>query len=252
MLAKPMLVPTSAGELVDTAIGIAKRYYPACLRVVLLPYLVAASFDYASTLPGAPGILTVINLLVTWVAGAMVEVALACASRDVLEGRAFGATPVAPIFRKRWAAIIFGHALKWIFVVFGFFMLILPGAYLMTVYFGVPYISAFEDVDMLAARDRSRELARLHLGRVFATIGVFDLAALSLGFGVIWVLGRGSLLQAPEWARSINWVLGLVIAPIRAALTAAVYLDCRIRSEGYDVDQAVAAVAPAGDAMDVA
>lgn len=63
--------------------------------------------------------------------------------------------------------------------------------------------------------------------------------------------GNGSLTQPTEWAHSANWLIGLIAAPIRGALVAAVYLDCRIRSEGYDVDQAVAAVMPAGNTVPV-
>ncbi len=242
MEARYLLRPASAGELLDTAIGMVRRYFPAYLAKTWLLYLVAASLDFISRLPAAPRFFPLFSLLVGLAVGATVEVRLACASRDLLEGRDFGATPVAPILRKRWAAIIFGYMIKWIFVIVGFAVLILPGAYMIALYFGVPCISAFEDLGLRGARYRSRELARRYIGRVFVTIGLFDIAAVLLGFAILLVLGRGHLLQIPVWARGVNWALGLVLTPIRSALTAAVYLDCRVRSEGYDLDHSAALV----------
>jgi hypothetical protein len=240
MESTPLLRPASAGELLDTAVGMAKRHYVAYLRLAWMPYLAAAALDYFSRLPAAPPGFPLVSLPAGLAVGAVVEVVLACASRDLLEGRGFAATPVGPILRKRWAAIVFGYLVKWVLVLVGFFLVILPGAYLLTLYFGVPYISAFEDVGLRAARRRSRDLARKHLARVFLTIGLFDLGAISLGLGVLLLVSQGQMTQAPAWARWISWLLGLTLAPLRGALSAAVYLDCRVRSEGYDLDYSLA------------
>jgi len=236
-----LLVPRSAGELLDTAIIVGRRHYFTLVRLAALPYGVGLGFALIGGAPEVPAFVSLLIFLVTVVLAGLAEGCTIVTCSDLVHGRVLGTTN--PWTRVRQFAIptVLGYSLKWMLAILGFFLLIAPGAYILCLYFGIPAVTLLEGVGLRQARRRSRDLARAHLGRIFATIGLFDLAVLVASFGAIFLLSDPNTAGTPPLATVISWVVGLMLLPIRSALVTLVYYDCRIRSEGYDLEQAAVA-----------
>jgi hypothetical protein len=56
----------------------------------------------------------------------------------------------------------------------------------------------------------------------------------ALGFGAIF----SDAGELPTWATVTNWAVTVLVVPLHATLMAAVYMDFRIRQEGYDIQVA--------------
>jgi len=227
--------PLTAGELLDMSVGLARSRFRQLAGTVAPWYVLGASIDVASR-PARPETPIRLHLfLLTLTISALAECRLSLEALDILKGRPPDASSYRNALRRRWLAIILGYSLKWLSVIAGFLVLLLTGAYLTTIYFAVPFVSAAENLGVSGARGRSLALSRPHLGRIFASLGLFDLGLSVLSVAMTLASTGGRFSQRQPWSGVASWTLGLLVAPIRAALIAAVYLDCRVRSEGYDL-----------------
>jgi hypothetical protein len=238
------LTPLSAGELLDHAIVMARRYFFVLLRPVAPLYLFGCAVALLSRTGSAP-VLPYISFLLSLAVSAVGECVAVLAAHDVLHG----AVPEAlqPWRRVRpvlWPASV-GYMIKWVLTIGGLLIIILPGAYLLCIYFAVPTVSLTEGLGVRAARHRSRELARTHLTRIFLTVGLVELG-LALSTVIISYSMRHFGISPNSLAITlIGWIIGFGFLPLKASLMVLVYLDCRVRSEGYDLIQQAAALGAA-------
>ncbi len=135
-----------------------------------------------------------------------------------------------PRLRPALPALLGGAVIKWLLVVTGMVLLVVPGMYLLSLYFVVPAVSLLEGVGIRRAQQRSALLARRDLGRMFGTVAIHDallfvvptLAQLAIfGFGV----------AIPPWSWYLLWLVPALVAPVRIALVVLVYFDARGRME---------------------
>src|SRR5206468_11237968 len=101
---------------------------------------------------------------------------LACV--DVLDGRPISRSRAWRTVRSRLAPTIAGFTLKWVMCLLGLALFIVPGAYLICVYFAVLLVTLLERANVRLTRGRSLRLARGNFRRVFLTIGLFDLGVM--------------------------------------------------------------------------
>ena len=156
------------------------------------------------------------------------------ASWDLLHGNPPTTASSWRLVSPRAIAVAVGYALKWILIVIGLFLLIAPGFYLIGRWFAVPTTSVLEQASMREAFQRSRDLVELDLRRVLSTLGLVEMGTLLL------VLAASALLPGGLESSSIVQILAvsvvwIVLLPFRAGLMTLLYLEIRMRREGYDL-----------------
>jgi hypothetical protein len=225
----------SPSDLVDHAVVLGRRHFLGLLGLGLVPLLGATWAGHLSAEAGGMRTLTGLAFTVAaYMLHGLSEAAIIAGAWELLHGRPAGLLPVWAMVARRGPSAAIGYSIKAIMIILGMF-LVVPGFYLLALYFAVPAATVIEGVGIRASFARSRALARDSMMRILLSIGLVWIvtAAVSIGLQLgLPVLGvaRGSPLI---YLAGVLW--SLLIAPIRGALTALVYLDIRMRREGYDL-----------------
>lgn len=231
----PLLL--SRAELIDASLVFTKRYFVSILRAALPAILVSFAVDMLFELlaPGSDSAAEMLAQMMTW---GLAEGMAFAACWEIVHGNEPTPGRAWVLVGPRLFATVFGYALKWVFILIGLFLLILPGVYLIALYFAVPAASIAERASLRQAFRRSRTLARSDLKRLMLLLGTFQVAVLILGFGFVAAATGGSF-ETPTSPSVIElmlgWAFGIALLPLEAALTTLLYLDIRMRKEGYDL-----------------
>lgn len=232
-----MLSPRAALELVDKAFVLGKRHFWVLLRLGLIPFLAAIGFVYVFGWPARTFAARMSATLAAYVAYSLMETVTMVGAWDLLHGVTLDLGDAWSRVRRRAISAPTSFVIKVLLIALGGIAFVLPGLYFLAIYFAVPGVSAIENLGIRASLVRSRALARGSIPGILLSVGAYWILAVL----VSWGLARGlALLGAPLAVRtavSILW--GALILPFRAALTALVYLELRIRKEGYDLQRAL-------------
>jgi len=229
-------------ECIDDAIVLGKRHFWPLLRLALIPFLAYAGIALFLNGRLTPTGIRLLAGVVVYGLYGLLEAATAAGAWDVLHGR-----PI--VFGATWR-LVSHHALSvlvatWIrvaLILLGALLLIIPGIYFLAIYFAVPTVTVIEGLGVRASLLRSRSLA---LGAIWGIV---------LSMGGLWVLVLIMALVIPRILTqlgvppfsalrpicSLAWAA--VIVPFRSALAARVYLEVRIRREGYDLQHMMASL----------
>lgn len=226
-------------ELVDASFLFARRHSLAVLRAALPVMVPAVIVDAGTELLSSDALISVAILPVSLMAWGLAEGTAIAACWDVLHG-------IAPTASRSWAkvapriwAVAVGYALKWLFIMAGLLLLVVPGFYLIGRWFAVPTASIAEGATLPGAFRRSSALTRSDLNRVLWTLGLVELGLMIFSLFIGALLSE-SLLNWSTVAQTLAyWVIGIAILPFRAGLTALLYLDIRMRREAYDLQTAL-------------
>jgi len=236
MTATP-LPPRIALELVDKALVLGKRHFWALMRLALIPFLAATGIVYLFGRPATTVTGRMAATLAAYVAYALMEAVTMVGAWDLLHGTPLDVGEAWSRVRRRAISVPTSFVIRIFLMVLGGIALVLPGLYFLAIYFAVPGVNAIEDLSLRASLARSRALALGSIPGILVSVGAYWILAVLVSLG----LARGlRLLGAPFAVRtivSISW--GAVIVPFRAALSALVYLELRIRREGYDLQRAL-------------
>jgi hypothetical protein len=153
----------------NEAWGMYKSFARHLLAIAFVIYLVAAIIVALLALAGRFGLL--LGLLVVLIAGYVLQATLVKAVQDVRDGRvdlSLGETisAVTPSLSAVIGASILASLGIWI----GFWFIIVPGLYLMTIWAVIVPAIVIERSGALASFSRSRELVRGHGWHVFGTL----------------------------------------------------------------------------------
>jgi hypothetical protein len=124
-------------------------------------------------------------------------------------------------------------------VVFGFFLLIIPGILWMLSYSLIVPVILIEGAKAMPSLRRSRELIKGYRGKAFSIVLVVNLLQLVLIGGVNLIAGvffsaetdSGSILSS-----ALNNLLSIFLTPLGIIATILLYYDMRIRKEGFDLE----------------
>jgi hypothetical protein len=141
-----------------------------------------------------------------------------------------------------------------IIVMVGFVLCIAPGIYFLVSYIFVAQVVVLEKMSGGAAMTRSMKLIEGHRGRVFGAVLLIWVATFLVGMGLGYaqttVLPAHKIVPAGEGVRvefnAANHVIGTVVTQLvqilfstyLAVCTTLLYLDLRIRKEGFDLEMA--------------
>jgi hypothetical protein len=199
--------------------GMYKTFARHFLSIAFVIYVVAAIIVALLALAGRFGF--VLGLLVILVASYVLQATLVKAVQDVRDGRvdlSIGET-ISAVMPSLWA-VIGASILASIGIWIGFWFVIVPGLYLMTIWAVIVPAIIIERSEALASFGRSRELVRGHGWHVFGTLVLVYIiqivveVLLSLIFSALpHVLGDG--------LSSI--ISGTLISPFLAIIVTLVY-----------------------------
>lgn len=253
-MSDPLYRPRGASEIVDGTFRLYREHLVPLLTLsalVYLPFIAAMipllrAMEQIATNPQSfmGMVLPIVLVGIFWYPvmwGAMtVSVSERYLGREIDAGdaikRAFG----------KFGSLVGSVILKWIIIMFGFFLLIVPGFYFIARLFAVPATVLFEDNGVGRALGRSGQLSIGHKGRILGTMVLIWLILIALAVAISMVLGiivglavlRGSevssssslMMQLPSMIANIFTMPILVIAEVL------LYYDARIRHEGYDIE----------------
>jgi hypothetical protein len=267
----PALRPLGVGEILDVGIKIYWRNAWTLFRIVLFVVLPAeilvnviqvsalpsgstahytfglgpsyttqesASNGDAATIATAYGIGVIINAL----AGRLAQAGCLRAVADAYLGEPVSWRSSLRFALRRLLAVVGLSILTSIFIGLGFIACIVPGIYLWGAFFVAVPALLVEGIRPFRALRRSRELVR---GRWWGTFGV----AL-IGYLLVAVVGlalTGLVLGVAFASPSQNTVTGFVLTvlattlsamlttPAAAAFATVLYIDLRVRKEGFDL-----------------
>ena len=236
--------PLAAGELLDLSFAVARRHLWMLLGLGGLPLAAALLLDYVLRLLGAESARDWATFTVTMALAAVAESRMVVGAWQILHERPIDPAEARSRVWDRVISVVLAYTLKWVLVVLGLMLFLVPGILVMLRWFAVPTVTVLEQRGVRASLRRSRGLARGHMRRLLATVGVFDVAWMTLSFGVVIIYGDDVTGELPVWAEVVSWTLTALLFPIRSTLVAAVYTEIRVREEAYDLEAAAADLAP--------
>jgi hypothetical protein len=228
------LRPRSATEVIDAGFQLTRRHYAELVAAPLALYIPVLILRLAlpATLQTIPSLAWYLLGTIAWGAGIVI------ASDAYLSGR----TDVAGAVRRaasRFWALLFGALLQAVIILVGFVLLVVPGFLFLGWAFAMQAVIVLEGRPILAAFDRSRQLARDHVLRILGTLFLTFL----IFFGVLIVVGlaSGLLIAAlgPDSTGPTSVIFDLVavaLSPLFTVVTTLLYYDLRIRKEGFDLE----------------
>lgn len=231
--------PLSAGEVLDLSFAIARRHLWSLLGLGGAPLAIALLLDHFVRIIGISNSAGLVSF-VSMAAYGIAECRISLGAWQLLHGQSIDAVSVRRQVWIRAIPIVLGYMLKWLLVILGLILLVVPGVLVLLRWFAVPAVTAIEGLGVRESARRSRSLARGHLRRLLATIGVFDFAiiAISLSFGFFYADQLTG--DVPLWTEILGWVVTCLLVPYRSTLVAALYTDIRVREEAYDLEAAAA------------
>ena len=131
-------------------------------------------------------------------------------------------------------------------VMFGFFLLIVPGILWMLSYSLIVPVILVEGQKALPSLSRSRDLVKGYRGKVFCILLVVNLLQVILTSGVGLIAGMFFSDEAGSSAilsSAMNNLLSIFLTPLGIIAAILLYYDMRIRKEGFDLEMLSRALA---------
>ena len=269
----PRLRPLGIGEILDVGIKIYTRNAPTLFKIVVfvvLPAQIVVNVIEASALPkgvdvssggsfgpsfSSNGTDTISNhdlgvfltgyaiaLLIGFVAGLLAQAGCFRAIADAYLGEEVGWRSSLRYASRRLPALIVLAIASVVFTAIGFLLCIVPGIYLWGAFYVAVPVLLVEGSRPLRSLGRSRELVR---GRWWGTFGVavigtllvsvvsFALSGLIVG---VAFANPGRNTVAGFALNTFATTLGSMIStPAAAAFATVLYIDLRVRKEGFDL-----------------
>jgi len=259
----PQLRPLSVGEMIDAGFKLLRDRFGALMLCVLVPVapltilgtLVQAStddaaFDTSTTATSDSGSAVVGNLLVAFLQGAALALALAACIKLISSAYLGDRVEVGDSLRfgmSRILAVIGTYILVTLILIPCFIALIIPG-----IYVGVKLAVTFAAVVVERAGpgtaiSRSWNLTGENWWRSFAVVLVVFLIVFVISFAVVGVVVGAVLTDASEVTFAVlstlaDILINAITYPLWAAVVTVLYYDLRVRKEGFDLQLLAAGV----------
>ena len=237
--------PQSAGELLDVSFNVVKRHPVLLIRLGIWPTMGIAAIDLClGALPADSGLL-LLALPLTFAVYSLGEAGVSFAAWRLLHGETVEPAAVWSRVREHLPSVVVGYLIKWLVVMCGLLLLILPGALLLLRWFAVPAATVIEGHGVRQSFARSRQLARGNRRQIFITVGLLDVG-MTIGSVILAVTTTDNATGAtPIWVSLVSSAIGLIYLLYHAVLSSALYANTRVRNEGYDVEELLTSAAGA-------
>ena len=227
----------AAIELVDRALTLGQRHFWILERLALIPVLAAVGIGYWYGGVGHPFLVRAGAFVTTAALYGIMEAVTIAGAWDLLHGQPVDVAATWRLIGGRSPSIVVVYVLKLVLIYLGVVALVLPGFYFLAIYFAVPAVNVLEGLGVGRSLVRSRALALGSLLGIVVSIGGTWVATVVVATLLPTLLTRLGVppVSPLRFIVAVAWV-GLVI-PFRSALSALVYLELRMRREGYDLQR---------------
>jgi hypothetical protein len=231
----------SNSELVDAAFELYRRKFSVFLTlgaISLVPMIPATMLkNNASSFEAEPLSVVIFGLVVISFAISCLGAAAVsrAAGRAYLGDESIDVGSAIGYVLQRPVRIILATLLKGLIFTIGFIFLVIPGFFAMKSYFAVPATLVMEKPESSReALKRSHEVSKGWGKRIFLVL----LPTWLLYMIAVTVVGAAFQLAAGDsvWAEVIMMAVYAATYPIIEIITTLLYLDIRVRSEGYDIE----------------
>lgn len=247
------LRPLSLGELLDRTFTLYRRHFVVFIALVALPNLagltlqlvnIATGGDQASL--GYQLLFMLVGMVVGLLTYAMSQAATIVAVSELHLGRL---VTIAGAFRAIVDQIIgvcIASLVVGLLVMVGFLLLILPGIYLVLRFSLVVPTMVLERLDIRRSIERSGDLTRGDLGRIFVVYLLYFLLVMVFGSVVLipavaLVLISGGDGTDPPVAFLVltqvgGYLVSCLFGPLLTIALSLLYYDERVRKEAFDLE----------------
>jgi hypothetical protein len=237
--------PLTTGQLFNDSFHLYRRNLPLLAGTVTVLAILQGLLTVLLHLIGAPGAIGGL-LTVIFFPASMGVLAVPITARYLERPITIGEV-YAVIGTSTLVVLALGSLAYALAVLVGTVLLVVPGIYLLVRFLFVTQVIVLERIDVAGAFARSSDLVKDSWWRVFGHFLLFNLPAIPgiIVVGLVrQVLGRAASGTAADvWILiATGFLIPLVIFPIPIAATVMLYYDLRVRTEGFDVERAAAAV----------
>jgi Membrane domain of glycerophosphoryl diester phosphodiesterase len=249
----PVLRPLGVGEILDTALAVYRRHAFSLWRIVAVVLALPAALTGViavaqhqidnSSDSGANASLIVLSLVTELVGLLATFLATAAAYRlvaDAYMGREVDPAASLRFGLRRLGAVLWVSLLAGLGILGGLILFVVPAIYLAVCWsIAVPVLLG-ENLRGRRALSRSRALVR---GRWWPCAGVLMLAVIlalvvALGFSLLLNAIVGDTNSEPViflTSGITSLISDALVLPFQVAVTTVLYIDLRVRKEGFDV-----------------
>lgn len=261
-----VLRPLTLGELLDRTFSLYRQNLLVFVGIVALPNLFLLAFQILNTtLAGAAAtsaarLATMLTTLLPLLLVSIVTMAISQAATTTAVSALHLERPVT--IRDAFAGLR-GRVIRLclipfsvgILIIFGLFLLILPGLFFALRWSLVIPAAVIERLGLRAAMARSAMLVEGQYGRVLMIYCLYFLLLLVFSFAweipvfVALAMRGGSPTAAPIWVQLLlqvgTFITQCLVGPLQTIALALAYYDARVRKEGFDLEHMLAQLGPA-------
>jgi hypothetical protein len=262
MSSAPVLRPLGVGEILDTALAVYRRHAFALWKIVAVVVALPAALNGALAVAtrqvrnngsnsGSLLLLELLVLVVTLVASSLATAAAYRLVADAYMGRAVDPDASLQFGLRRLASVMWVSILTGLGVAVASIFLLIPGIYLFVAWAVAIPVLLGENLRGRRALARSRSLVR---GRFWPCLGVLVLSFLLEGivtFSILLVVakivdstGNDTVLFFEQSISTL--IANTLVLPFGVAVTTVLYIDLRVRKEGFDVQLLTHSLQPGG------
>jgi hypothetical protein len=247
----PVLRPLGVGEILDTALAVYRRHAFSLWRVVAVVVALPAALNGALAVAekqvrdsdGSSGSLLLLESLVLLVSFLAFSLAIAAAYRlvaDAYLGRTIDPGESLRFGVRRFASVLGVSLLVGVLVAIASIFLLIPGIYLYVTWsLAVPVLLG-ERLGVTAALGRSHALVRTRFWPCAGVLVLTLLLVLIISFALLAVVA--AIVGSSDNQAVIFLVQGVsslisdaLVLPFQVAVTTVLYIDLRVRKEGFDI-----------------
>ena len=249
----PVLRPLGVGEILDTALAVYRQHAFSLWRIVAVVLALPAALSGViavaqhqienSNDSGSDASLLALVLVTQLVALLATFLATAAAYRLVAD--AYMGRPVDPAASlrfglRRFASVLWVSLLAGLGIIVGFFLFIVPAVYLAVCWsIAVPVLLG-ENLRGRRALSRSRALVRGRwwscFGVLIATVLLAVIVSLAFELVITAIVGDSNNEPLLFFTGAITALItDTLVLPFQVAVTTVLYIDLRVRKEGFDV-----------------
>lgn len=250
-MSTPVLKPLGVGEILDAALAVYRQHSLSLWKLVAIVVAFPAALNGAVGVAerqvrdsdGSSGSLVILQLAVLAVSVIATFLATAAAYRFVTD--AYLGRPVDPGRSLRFGfehlgSVIWLSLLAGFGIALGLLLLVIPGLYLAVAWAIAVPVMLSENLRGRKALGRSRALVS---GRFWPCAGVLLLAILlalivaaAIEFLVLAITGSSDNDTVIFFTQGISSLISdTLVLPFQVAVTTVLYIDLRVRKEGFDI-----------------
>ena len=264
MSTAPVLRPLGVGEILDTALAVYRRHAFALWKIVAvvlalpaaLSGVIAVAQHQVKNSSGSSSNASVLLLSLGAELVGVLATFLATAAAYRLVADAYMGQVVDPAASlsfgvRRFGSVLWVSFLAFLGILVGFVLFVVPAIYLAVAWSVAVPVLLGENARGRAALRRSRALVR---GRWWACCGVLVLAVVlaaivALAFGILIraIVGDSNSDPLIFFTSGISTLItDSLVLPFQVAVTTVLYIDLRVRKEGFDIQLLTHSLDPGG------